>query len=236
MKAAALRATEDKHRDIEDLFKQYGLYYDRRPGYYKDQGKPIANIISLTDVIQAVVSLVLHRPDDARARPGDYLRETKKRESQYSKVFGSPARIAFPLALYLQSIAIVRKITRYLGDRTELSRSDRVNLVFYVSFYAVCVAVGTSAPTVEEILELKGVALSEDRLDAVLAVVEAEYRQLISPEHAPDSVAKGTALLDSLNARLKSEYGQPSTVATVRKIRRTRDVLKAHEVKWGEEC
>lgn len=40
MPPASLRATDPIHHKIEDLLKQYDLYYDRRKGFYKDKGKP----------------------------------------------------------------------------------------------------------------------------------------------------------------------------------------------------
>jgi hypothetical protein len=39
--------TDQIHRDIEELFKGSGLFYDRRKGFYKDQGKPIKKIVSV---------------------------------------------------------------------------------------------------------------------------------------------------------------------------------------------
>lgn len=73
MQEASLRMTDPIHRQIEDLFEQYDLHYDRRKGFYKDQGEPINKIVSATALAQAVVSVLLLRPDDARARPGDYF-------------------------------------------------------------------------------------------------------------------------------------------------------------------
>ena len=99
MKAAALRATDERQRDIEDHFKGHDYYYDRRPGYWKDQGKEIVKIVSLNEIIQAMATLVLHRPDDARARPGDYIKEGKKGDEQYKQIFGAsrniPARFLY---------------------------------------------------------------------------------------------------------------------------------------------
>ncbi|WP_425404319.1 AIPR family protein [Hwanghaeella sp.] len=72
MLPAQLRMTDQIHRDIEEVFKKVGLYYDRRKGFYRDQGKPVSKIISVNAVTQAVLTVLLQRPNDARARPGDY--------------------------------------------------------------------------------------------------------------------------------------------------------------------
>lgn len=73
MAASSLRATDAIHRQIEDLFLIYDIFYDRRKGHYKDIGKPVSKIISMGEVLQAIISTVLRKPDDARARPGNYL-------------------------------------------------------------------------------------------------------------------------------------------------------------------
>src|SRR5206468_2901500 len=49
MPEEALRATDPIHRQIETLFHRYNLYYDRRQGYYRDQGKPVAQIVSVVE-------------------------------------------------------------------------------------------------------------------------------------------------------------------------------------------
>src|SRR5690606_5720023 len=85
MQPASLRMTDQIHRDIEQIFHSDGLFYDRRKGFYKDQGKPIKKIISANAVAQAVISIILQRPDDARARPGDYFKD----EAKYQSIFGS---------------------------------------------------------------------------------------------------------------------------------------------------
>ena len=75
---ASLRMNDQIHRNIEEMFKKVDLYYDRRKGFYRDQAKPISKIISVNDVVQAVVSIMLQRPDDARARPGDYFKDDER--------------------------------------------------------------------------------------------------------------------------------------------------------------
>jgi AIPR protein len=79
-----LRATDEIHWQIETLFEKYGLVYDRRKGHARDEGQPIAKIVSMIEVLQAMLCVVLQRPDDARARPRDYF----KKDDDYCKVFG----------------------------------------------------------------------------------------------------------------------------------------------------
>jgi hypothetical protein len=84
---ASLRMTDQVHRDIEEIFRKFHFYYDRRKGYYRDQAMPIRRIISVNEVVQSVVSILLQRPDDARGRPGDYF----KIDTKYESVFADPS-------------------------------------------------------------------------------------------------------------------------------------------------
>ena len=59
MPEEALRATDEIHRQIETLFHRFGLFYDRRKGHYRDQGKPVNQIVSVVELAQAMLSIVL---------------------------------------------------------------------------------------------------------------------------------------------------------------------------------
>lgn len=54
-------------------FKNRGLYYDRRKNYYKNQKKKSIDIISVSFLAQCLISLILRKPDFARARPSTLL-------------------------------------------------------------------------------------------------------------------------------------------------------------------
>ncbi len=78
---SSLRANDPIHRQIELFFKGRGLYYDRRKNYYKNQGKKSNEIISVSFLAQCMISLLLQKPDYARARPSTVIAqdETYKR-------------------------------------------------------------------------------------------------------------------------------------------------------------
>jgi len=62
-----LRANDPIHLQIELYLKGRGLYYDRRKNYYKNRGKKSTEIVSVSFLSQCMISLILHRPDYARA-------------------------------------------------------------------------------------------------------------------------------------------------------------------------
>ena len=95
---ATLRATDKVQRDIEETLKSTGLYYDRRKNFYKNEGKPADKIISIPLMAQAVMSIVLARPDTARARPSSLIKDN----TVYSQVFSE----AHPIGMYSNAAAL----------------------------------------------------------------------------------------------------------------------------------
>jgi hypothetical protein len=83
---ATLRATDKIQRDIEATLKGLGLFYDRRKNLYKNEGKPADKIVSIPLMSQVLMSILLGRPDDARARPSSLIKDDKT----YLELFSFP--------------------------------------------------------------------------------------------------------------------------------------------------
>ena len=79
----ALKGRAAFQRRIEDYFKSYGLFYDRRRNYYKNQGKPSSQIITIPYLSQAIMSILLKQPDFARARPSTLI----NKPDDYERIF-----------------------------------------------------------------------------------------------------------------------------------------------------
>ena len=125
---ATLRATDKVQRDIEETLKSAGLYYDRRKNFYKNEGKPADNIISIPLMAQAVMSVVLARPDTARARPSSLIKDN----AVYSQVFSD----TYPVGMYSNAAALIRYVDRVLKSRSEMSGRDRSKSALLCSFLA----------------------------------------------------------------------------------------------------
>jgi hypothetical protein len=182
--------TDQIHRDIEQVFKSEVLYYDRRKGFYKDQGQPIKTIVSVNAVAQGIISIMLQRPDDARARPGDYFKD----EARYTSVFDDPK---IHLQTYLACVRIVRRIEKFMVNRG-VEKSDIKNLLFYVAAIAVREYTGIKFPPASRLPRTD--QLRDDLLLSVLRNVSAFYKRL-SKESDADSVARGPLMLKKLNAQ-----------------------------------
>jgi AIPR protein len=120
--AASLRATDEIHRKIEEWFKVHQLYYERRKNFYKNAGMPRDRIVSIPVLAQAVMAVVLHKPDVARARPSSLL----KRDDDYLKVFNPD----YSLQLYLNTALILQRVDRFLSDQP-LPTMARYNRKFH---------------------------------------------------------------------------------------------------------
>jgi hypothetical protein len=195
MMPASLRMTDQIHRDIEELFKKFDLYYDRRKGYYRDQSKPIKKIVSVNDVVQAIVSILLQRPDDARARPGDYFKE----DARYRSVFADP-RIA--LEAYLVCTQIIRRIEKFCESHNVESLDQR-NLKFYLAAFLareitqLAKPISAKLPSFDEIARIDDaeIMLCYHRIKKVFDALTAKSDK--------DTVARGPEFLKRLNAQFK---------------------------------
>lgn len=134
--AYSLRATESIHHDIEQDFLFNGLYYDRQKNFYKNQGKPKNQIISIQYLAQAVGAIILQRANDSRGRPTSLI----KSEEIYSQIFNEK----YPIDLYLKCARLMRIIDNYLrSEAPEYASKEKTNLRFPMGMFISAYLVGT---------------------------------------------------------------------------------------------
>lgn len=192
MPAQSLRAMDEKQRQIDELFRSYDLFYDRKKGFYKDAGKAISKIVSTTELVQAVVTLFLMRPDQARARPGDYWSDDK-----YDSVFGP----LIPLKLYLGCIRIMRQVGASLGEQ-DLTSLEIRNIRPYVAMVAACSHFQVSRLEENHLLGIEEQMLDEAAIVKSTKSVVKTFNRL----GGDDSVAKGPKLLKSVLRSLSKRW------------------------------
>lgn len=192
---ASLRATDRIHRDIEQYLKPFGLFYDRRKNYYKNEGKPIGRIISIPQMAQAVLAILLQRPDTARARPSSLI----KREEEYQRLFSTD----YPIEVYRASAQIIKQAEAFLAQHSDgLSSADRNNLRFYVAMAACQEALQKAEPSTSEVASLSTTPLNNAALETAYQVVKAQYHAL----GATDQAAKGPQLLGAIKQKMSEKY------------------------------
>ena len=187
---ASLRSSDHIHRNIEDFLKANGYFYDRKKNFYKNQGKPISKIISIPYMAQAMMSIILFKPDSARARPSTLINS----DTEYEKIFS----LDTPIDVYLKAIQIMKRVEEFLRgdiDGEILDRKIITNIKFYV---AAVVAKEMILPDTNVVKGLSKI----DSIELEDSTIKHSYKHVIDKFLAlggTDQVAKGTSLVATLN-------------------------------------
>lgn len=191
--AASLRSTDKIHRDIEEYLRVFGLYYDRRKNFYKNEGKPIEAIISIGHLAQAVMSITLQRPNTARARPSSLL----KNDEDYRALFSEQN----PIQMYLVCANLARRVETFLKrDDLGLEARNRNNLRFYVAMHIGAIVAGKLRPSAQDVAGISVDKIRDDALIASFEPVRVAYQTL----GGTDQVAKGSGLVERIQQDLES--------------------------------
>jgi len=128
VQAASLRATDTIQRDLERYFLGQEWYYERRKNYYRNQGKPVARIVTIPYLAQAVLAMGFSDPSNSRARPSSLL----KRDSDYNRIFDN--KVDFGVYLWL---ARTQKFVDGVLRSAKLENNGLTNLRFHTAMTAV---------------------------------------------------------------------------------------------------
>lgn len=192
---SSLRATDNIHRKIEDYFKPRGLFYDRRKNFYKNDGRKPKEIISIPFLSQCLMSVLLQRPDTARARPSTLL----ENDDSYEKLFheNTTLNTYFVVASWGREVELRLKVIK------KYETAENSDIKFYVLYYLSCVKVNSLYPSNNKIESIVTADLPEANIDAAIDVCYDMYREL----GGNDKIAKGTDYLDKIKEKLRCEYG-----------------------------
>jgi hypothetical protein len=214
MPAEALISTFRIQHQIETFFEKEGLFYDRRKGYYKALRKPAKLIVSTVDLMQAVIAILLRKPDDARGRPRDYLKEKKRQ-----LIFGADeqdetdTRRPYDLDIYLRCVQIVRKVNNYL-EQLGVDSKTSLDLRFYM---ALDLAAGVVKNAYCPPDEVRGVDVERDFTDSLMGASFKRIHRLYKRHGGDDAAAKGKEIIASLTKFLLREYSPPRRKRKVKK-------------------
>jgi len=200
---ASLRATDKIHRDIEEYLSPFGLYYDRRKNSQKNIGRPVDQIVSIALMAQAIMSIILQRPDSARARPSTLL----KKDEDYKTLFSTD----YPIEVYYVAAKTIKSVQSFLRSKTDILPKEKTNLLFYVAMHVVCTVTNKPNPTVADIAALKPENLSDEILEGGLKFVKVRYLAL----GGDDKAAKGSQLLADIKKDLSMSLIQSADVDSV---------------------
>jgi hypothetical protein len=186
---ASLRSSDEIHRNIEDFLKANGYYYDRKKNHYKNQGMPVAKIISIPYMAQTMMAIILLKPDSARARPSTLINS----DSEYKKIFS----LDMPIDIYLKVIQIMKIVENYLKPdkcRQELERKVVTNIKYYVAMIVSVKLTGAKETISDKLAHIPAITITDEVLEEALNEVLEKYNEL----GASDQVAKGSLLTSQL--------------------------------------
>lgn len=195
----SLRATDPIHFDIEEKFRLYGLFYERRKGEYRELKKPVDHIISIQTLARAVIAMLLHQPNNAYATPSRVLK------SDYERVFNeNHSRDMFVVCMVLQ-----RQVDKYLAGRGDELKAVRSIIRYYVSMAAACSLLKkATAPTDKELASLLPTILKpldDALLDSSTKLVLDAYKK----HGATETIAKGPEMRETILKELSAQFAVP---------------------------
>lgn len=185
----SLRVTDPIHIQIELYLKGRGLYYDRRKNYYKNQQKKPADIIGVAFLAQCLISLVRKQPDYARARPSTLLANDEIYQELYS---GDK-----DLAVYYNAAMIGKKVKVYLNT-TELSRSAKNDILFYVIYVVVAKCIQKKDISFDDIKNFDINQITDEVIQDAIDLVYNKYEE----KGATGSVAKSPDFINDIDDEL----------------------------------
>ncbi|MBF2087785.1 MAG: AIPR family protein [Synechococcales cyanobacterium K44_A2020_017] len=149
---ASLHATDKIQRDIEDVLKRSGFYYERRKNYYKNLGHLPSEIVTPLYLASGFVSLILKSPYRATRLKSRFMRS----DESYNTVFSEKV----PLEVW-PKIALILKTTDEALERlrpTGTSANERFlkNWRQIISFLAISKLLGKFDFSAQDLIEING--------------------------------------------------------------------------------
>lgn len=189
-----LWATDERQRDIEQIFRASGMHYDRKKNSWQKTTISLDRVVGMTELAQSVAAIYLQEPDHARARPSRYFKK-----EHYKKVFGPKVS----MDLYTACALLRKRAEAFLKD-AEPDRKDRNNLLFYLLMAIVSLELKTPRAKANSIAGPKIQNLKRESFESALAFV----RPLYESHGSSDNAAKGPDLVVALKAKLISEFSK----------------------------
>lgn len=181
----SLRVTDAIHIQIELYFKSKGLYYDRRKNYYKNLRKKPTDIIGVSFLAQCLISLILKKPDYARARPSTLLAD----ESIYNQLYSG----AQDIEVYYKAAVIGQKVRTVLNT-SQLHRAAKNDILFYVIYAVIARLLNKADITFSDLLGFDLDLLDDKTIKDTISIVNNKYEE----KGASVSVAKSPSFISDI--------------------------------------
>lgn len=167
---ASLRVTDPIHLQIEMYLRNRGLYYDRRKNYYKNQKKKSADIVGVSFLAQCLISIILRKPDFARARPSTLLTD----DNTYSILYNKDN----PLQAYYKAAMLGKMVYKNLSLSVDMAPSEKGDIMFYVLYGIVAKTLNKKQVSFSEVASLDLSAITDDTINDIKKTVFNKYKEL----------------------------------------------------------
>lgn len=167
---SSLRVTDTIHLQIEMYFKSRGLYYDRRKNYYKNQKKKSTEIVGVSFLAQCLISIVLRKPDFARARPSTLLTD----DDTYAFLYENNQN----LHAYYNAALLGKKIHRNLSVTPDMTPAERSDVLFYLLYAVAAKTLNKKEIDFNDLSNLDVSAIDDAIIDTIKEQVYSKYKEL----------------------------------------------------------
>lgn len=190
---SSLRVTDTIHLQIEMYFKSRGLYYDRRKNYYKNQKKKSADIVGVSFLAQCLISIILRKPDFARARPSTLLTDDEKYAFLYEKNQN--------LEAYYKAALLGKKIHHNLSITQNMTPAERSDILFYLLYALVAKVLDKKEINFNDLANLNVDEFDDKTINVVKEQIYEKYKEL----GGNGRVAKSSTFIDEIDKILIKE-------------------------------
>lgn len=192
---SSLRATDPIHRQIETFLKTKGYYYDRRKNFYKNEGKKPKQIVSIPFMSQCLISVLMQKPDYARARPSSLLDD----ESSYNQLFSSNT----PLSVFYLLSHFGKKIEEICRNIEGLESNQSSDIKFHLLYAVIALTVKNHKPNISKIENI-----TEDSIIESIPRALEITKELYLSNGANNKTAKSPRFKEELIKAIKEEIEQ----------------------------
>lgn len=183
----SLRVTDPIHYQIELYFKSRGLYYDRRKNFYKNQKKKGEDIIGVSFLAQVLISIILKKPDFARARPSTLLDD----DSTYNQLYGQDNN----LQAYFNAAKIGQKVRCIIKQDNNLSQIQKSDIQFALVYMLARRLTNKQPISFNDLSKIDLTKITEELLNECKQEVYNKYMEL----GGVSAVAKSSQLTDAID-------------------------------------
>lgn len=167
---SSLRVTDTIHLQIEMYFKSRGLYYDRRKNYYKNQKKKSTDIVGVSFLAQCLISIILRKPDFARARPSTLLTD----DETYSYLYEQNQN----LESYYKAALLGKRIHKNLRLTQEMTPAERSDVLFYLLYAVAAKIINKKEISFTDLGNIDISQINDNIINEIKEQVYAKYKEL----------------------------------------------------------